>query len=63
MTYGCNNRKPIVTFGATACQYTKSGLGASDKRCHGCRERQSTGGVTVTKYKIEQKGNKWSDCA
>lgn len=36
--YGCFNRLPIVTFGATTCQYTKTVLGQADKKCEGCKE-------------------------
>ncbi len=40
--YGCHNRKPIATFGATTCQYTLSEAGSFDHRCGGCKEQRKS---------------------
>jgi hypothetical protein len=54
MTYGCHNRLPIVTFGATACQYTLSKLGQADKKCEGCKE-QNDGHISLIKAPLTMK--------
>ena len=70
MTYGCFNRKPITTFGATTCQYTLSEIGKVDKKCEGCNEKES---ALIKQYAVDAGKfltgtptftyNQWSDCA
>lgn len=38
--YGCHNRPPIQTFGQPTCQFTKTWLGQTDKRCEGCKHQE-----------------------
>lgn len=45
--YGCHNRPPIQTFGQPTCQFTKTWLGQTDKRCEGCKHKEVK--VTCTK--------------
>jgi len=39
-SYGCHNRPPIKTFGQQECQFTKTWLGMTDKRCEGCKHKE-----------------------
>jgi hypothetical protein len=42
--YGCFDRPPIQTFGQQECQFTRTWLGQTDKRCEGCKHKEVRSG-------------------
>ena len=39
--YGCFDRPPIQTFGNPQCQFTYTWAGQTDKRCDGCKHKET----------------------